>query len=76
MQRLCLMSMIVNFMGWLAYLAYLPHTFYDSAIMALGYAQLVRLLWVDGNANYPVRMLLFRGGYSRGPQFHPETGKR
>lgn len=52
-QNLCLFSIAGNALGWLAYLAYVPPIFYDSAMWVLSIVQWGRLLFVDtGDADY------------------------
>lgn len=46
-QRLCLASIVVNFLGWLAYTAYAPPLIYNTVMWGLSYAQWGRLLIVD-----------------------------
>lgn len=60
MQTLCLVSMLVNFCGWIAYLAYTPPITYNYAIGVLGYVQYARLFLGDSYdanrlGNYLVR---------------------
>ena len=70
MQRLGICAMIVNFMGWLAYLAYLPPAPYNAAIVALSYVQWVRLLWIGRHdANHLGRDLV-RWDHSGGTKLH------
>lgn len=47
MQALCFASMVVNFTGFLLYVAYAPPTLYDRVIEALGYVQYIRLVLGD-----------------------------
>lgn len=51
LQALCFASMIVNFLGFLAYMAYAPAIVYNNAIWGLCVVQYGRLLWVDGNGH-------------------------
>lgn len=61
MQRLGICAMFANFIGWLLYLAYLPPAPYNILIVALGYVQWVRLLWIGrSDANHLGRDLVRR----------------
>jgi hypothetical protein len=46
-ETLCLVSMIVNFIGFIAYLAYAPPVFYNVFMWGLAYVQWGRLLVTD-----------------------------
>jgi hypothetical protein len=46
MQTSCLVSMVVNFLGWLAYILYAPPTAYNAAISGVSLVQLALLLFV------------------------------
>lgn len=59
-QHLNLCAIVVNLLGWLAYLAYAPPVTYNITIVALAYVQFIRLLWADGNASNTVGMSLVR----------------
>lgn len=50
MESLCLASILVNFVGFLAYMAYAPPTVYNVLSWSLSYVQWGRLLLVDGDA--------------------------
>lgn len=66
MQTLCLVSMVVNFCGWIAYLAYAPPVTYNYAIGVLGYVQYIRLLLGDSyDANRLGNYLVRRRDISR-----------
>ncbi len=53
MQTFCFVSIVVNFLGWLAYLAYAPPIYYNVFMWGLSYVQWARLLLVDSHdANY------------------------
>lgn len=43
-ERLCLASMCLNFLGWIAYLAYASPVIYDISIMVVTYVQFLRLI--------------------------------
>ena len=71
MQTLCLVFIVVNFVGWIAYMAYAPPIFYNVISWSLAYVQWGRLLLVDGdNADY-LGLHLVRGRHHGRPQFYP-----
>jgi len=47
MQTLCLVSIVVNFIGWILYMAYAPPVIFDVMSWSLCYVQFGRLLIVD-----------------------------
>lgn len=47
MQTLFLVSIVLNFLGWLAYLAYAPPIYYNVFMWGLTYAQWARILLGD-----------------------------
>jgi hypothetical protein len=49
MQALFIASVIANFVGWIAYMAYAPPIYYNVFMWGLAYVQWVRLLLVDRN---------------------------
>lgn len=49
MELLCWLSIAVNFMGWILYMAYAPPYFYNTIQWLLSVIQWGRLLIVDGN---------------------------
>lgn len=51
MQTLCLVSVIANYVGWIAYTAYAPPIFYNTFMWGLSYVQFGRLLLVDRHAD-------------------------
>ncbi len=61
LETLCLVSMVVNFLGFLAYMAYAPPITYNYAIGVLGYVQYARLLLVDRYGIDRVGSGVFRG---------------
>lgn len=62
MQVLCLVSMCANFIGWIAYMAYLSPVFYNAFQLGLSLVQGFRLLITDGdNAHNNQRVHLVRG---------------
>ncbi len=75
MQTLCLASMIVNFIGWILYLAYAPPVFYDCAIGVLGYVQWIRLFLGDHDAYRMGRDLVHRRD-SVGPKLHSKEANQ
>lgn len=76
MQNLCWLSMIVNFFGWLLYLAYAPPISYNYAIGVLGYAQLARLIYLGPYGIDPAGEYRFCGHDFGSPQLHYEKAKR
>lgn len=52
LQTTCLLSIVANFAGWLAYMAYAPPSYYNTVMLGLSIVQFIRLLLVDGDA-YP-----------------------
>ena len=65
MQFLCLLSIVVNFAGWIAYLAYVSPVYYNTFMWGLAHVQAIRLLIVDDDTTHTSRVHLVRGG-SRG----------
>jgi hypothetical protein len=63
MQILCLVSIVANFVGWIAYTAYAPPIFYNVFMWGLSYVQWGRLLLVDHHGADYLRVNLVRGGY-------------
>lgn len=61
MQKLCLLSIGTNAIGWFMYLAYIPPNFYNSAIGILGYVQFARLLTMGLYGTDRVGGALFHG---------------
>lgn len=47
MQNLCLVSIVVNFVGWIAYMAYAPPLLFNVMSWSLCYVQFGRLLLMD-----------------------------
>jgi hypothetical protein len=47
LETLCLVSMVANFMGFIAYLAYAPPVFYNVFMWGLAYVQWGRLFLTD-----------------------------
>ena len=50
-QKLLLASIVGNAAGWLLYMAYAPPIFYNTYMVAVTYAQLMRLLIPDRHAD-------------------------
>jgi hypothetical protein len=50
-QKLLLASIVGNFAGWLLYMAYVSPIFYNVYMVALTYAQLLRLIIPDRHAD-------------------------
>ena len=76
MQDMCLLAMVINFCGWLAYLAYAPPITYNYAIGWLGYVQFGRLLWVDHHGLDRLRDHFVCGPNIRGAPLHYEKAER
>lgn len=64
-----LCSIVVNFMGFIAYMAYLPPSFYNTMMAGVIYAQWARLIWNDDVANF-LRFHVLPGSNSRSNQIH------
>lgn len=71
MQTLCLVSIVVNFVGWIAYMAYAPPIFYNVISWSLAYVQWGRLLLVDSDDVNHLGFHLVRGSDNGRPQFYP-----
>lgn len=61
MQALCIASMVVNFVGWILYMAYAPPIFYNVISWVVAYVQWGRLLLVDRDDIDPMGLHLVRG---------------
>lgn len=75
MQALCFMSMIVNFAGWVLYMAYSPPSTYDYAILGIGYVQFGILFTVGLYGTDRVGDGIVRGPDPLGPQLHVKEAK-
>lgn len=75
-ERLCMASIVVNFFGWIAYLAYLSPVAYNAAILVIGGAQYMRLLYVGHNDAINLRRLMVRGRDTVGSQSHAQKAQR
>lgn len=64
-----LCAIVVNFMGFLAYMAYLPPSMYNTMMAGVIYAQWARLIWTDDVANL-LRFHVLPGSNSRSNQIH------
>lgn len=60
-QALNLASIIANFAGWIAYLAYAPPVFYDTFMQGLTYVQFIRLFILDRHGADRLGLDLVRG---------------
>jgi len=60
-QTLCLVSVVANYVGWIAYTAYAPPIFYNTFMWGLSYVQWARLLLVDRHADDATGIYLVRG---------------
>jgi hypothetical protein len=70
MQALCLASIVVNFVGWILYMAYAPPIFYNVLSWSLAYAQWLRLFMVDSNDAHHLGFHLVRGADHGRAQFY------
>lgn len=70
MQDLCFCSMVTNFIGWLSYLCWISPIPYNLMIEALGYSQMLRLLWTDNNAAHNLGSDLVHRDYFGGKKFY------
>lgn len=75
MQNLSYVSMVVNFAGWLLYLAYAPPDSYDIAIRLVTYVQFARLITVGPYGIDRVGECLFRGHDFGGSKLHHEKAQ-
>ncbi len=76
MQNLCLLSMTVNFCGWLLYLAYAPPNSYNNAILGVTYVQFARLIPIGPYGFDRARECNFRGNDLGSTQLHHEKAQR
>lgn len=60
MEALCFASIIVNFIGWILYMAYAPPVIYNTLAYGVVYVQYLRLTWVDRNDAYRLGVRLVR----------------
>lgn len=67
-QTLCLVSIVANFVGWIAYVAYAPPIFYNIFMWSLAYVQFGRILLVDHHGTDDLGFDLVRGADRRGRQ--------
>lgn len=73
MQVFCLLSIIINFSGWILYLAYVPPATYNLLMAAVTYVQFIRLLLVDSRYDSdvnPMGLHLVRSRYWLGAESH------
>lgn len=62
-QTLCIVSVVANYVGWIAYTAYAPPIFYNTFMWGLSYVQWAVLLLVDRHAD-ATGIYLVRGHFS------------
>jgi hypothetical protein len=62
-QKLLLASIVGNAAGWLLYMAYAPPIFYNTYMVAVTYAQLMRLIIPDRHADSTGSTLVRRPDY-------------
>ena len=65
MEALCWLSMIVNFFGFIAYLAYASPVFYNAVMWGITYVQWARLLVADRYDSDCIGRHFFRGHDTR-----------
>lgn len=73
MQVFCLLSIIINFIGWILYLAPAPPATYNLLMAVVTYVQFIRLLLVDSRYDSdvnPVGLHLVRSRYRLGSESH------
>ena len=77
MQVLCWASIVVNFLGWIAYLAHSPPALYDALMLGVIYAQYIRLLFTGTINGYVHSWRSFlRQSHLGRPGLHHESEKR
>ncbi len=76
MQQLCLLSMIVNFTGWVLYMAYVPPMPYNYAISVTGYVQYAILFTAGIHGLNSAWQCFICGANSVGPQLYNTKEKR
>lgn len=74
-QRLNYCAIIVNFMGWLAYLASKSPVVFNATITALGYGQFLRLFWIGDDDSDRNGLDLVRGRYFFNAGLHTKGSK-
>lgn len=67
-QTLCLVSICINFVGWIAYLAYAPPVIYNALAWGLSYVQWGILLFMDRRDAHRLGFDLVRGSHRKGEQ--------
>lgn len=71
METLCIVSIVANFLGFRAYMAYAPPVYYDNFMWGITYVQFIRLLLVDGHDAHHLGVNLVRRiGSKRGGIHH------
>ncbi len=70
MQQLCLMSMTINFAGWVLYMAYAPPFTYNYAIALTGYVQYAILFTVGIHGLNSAWQRLLCGANPVGPKLY------
>lgn len=76
MQHMCLLSMVINFIGWVLYMAYAPPNTYDLAIGILSYVQYARLINLGIYGTDRVGESVFRGHDLISQKLHFEKAQR
>lgn len=76
-QVLCWMSIVINFLGWIAYLAHSPPALYNVLMQGVMYAQYFRLLFTGAINGYVHSWWSsFRQSHFGRPGLHHEGKKR
>lgn len=70
LQTLCLVSMVINFVGWLAYMNWVGPELYNWFILACGYTQWARLIYVGRNDTDSYWLGMVSGADSHRGKFH------
>ena len=77
MQILCWFSIVINFLGWIAYLAHSPPALYNVLMQGVMYAQYFRLLFTGAIDGYVHSWRSFFHQFNLGrPGLHHEGKKR
>lgn len=76
MQCMCFMSMAINALGWVLYMAYAPPVYFEMAIGVLGYVQYARLFTLGFHGSDRVGESIFRGHAAISQELHYEKAQR
>lgn len=76
LQRLAFCAIILNFIGWITYLAQVTPAFINFLVMVLTYGMFTRIIWVhDGDSDAGGWRDLVRRLLDRGSVVHHEKAK-